>query len=231
VARLLVHVEGETEESFVNEVLSGHLRAFGYTQVSARLLGNARQRSRRGGIRAWAAVKGDITRHLREDRNCIATTLVDYYALPQTGEKAWPGRADAAVLPGPQKATKIEAELLDDVAASMGPDFSRGRFVPFVVMHEFEAWLFSDCHAFEEGIGRQDLVPAFHEIRAQFATPEDINDSPVTAPSKRVAALISGYQKPIYGNIAVLSVGLQKIRVECPHFHDWLIRLEALGRQ
>lgn len=53
MARLLVHVEGETEESFVNEELAGHLHGFGYTKVSARLVGNARQRDRRGGIRAW----------------------------------------------------------------------------------------------------------------------------------------------------------------------------------
>lgn len=49
--RLLVHVEGQTEESFVNEILAPHLYGnFGYSSVSARLLGNARQRNRRGGI-------------------------------------------------------------------------------------------------------------------------------------------------------------------------------------
>lgn len=53
MSRLLVHVEGQTEEDFVNEVLGPHLWAYGYTQVSARLLGNARLRSRRAGIKAW----------------------------------------------------------------------------------------------------------------------------------------------------------------------------------
>lgn len=51
VTRLLIHVEGETEETFVNEVLRPHLLHSGYARVSARLLGNARQRDRRGGIR------------------------------------------------------------------------------------------------------------------------------------------------------------------------------------
>src|SRR5256885_1583241 len=49
MARLLIHVEGETEETFVNEVLAPHLLSFGYESVSARLIGNARQRDRRGG--------------------------------------------------------------------------------------------------------------------------------------------------------------------------------------
>lgn len=93
MTRLLIHVEGETEESFVNEVLAPHLYGFGYSKVSARLVGNARQRDRRGGIRAWSAIRLDILRHLKEDAGCLSTTMVDFYALPQTGERAWPGRA------------------------------------------------------------------------------------------------------------------------------------------
>src|SRR5882724_4110394 len=99
MARLLIHVEGETEESFVNEVLADHLYGCGYESVSARLVGNARLRERRGGIRAWLSARKDIISHLKEDRGCFATTMVDYYGLPQTGEKAWPGRAEAGMLP------------------------------------------------------------------------------------------------------------------------------------
>ena len=43
MARLFVHVEGETEERFVNQVLRDHLVARGFERVDARLLGNARQ--------------------------------------------------------------------------------------------------------------------------------------------------------------------------------------------
>jgi hypothetical protein len=73
----------------------------------------------------------------------------------------------------------------------MGSRFDARRFVPFVVMHEFEALLFSDCAAFGRGIYRPDLASGFQEIRDQFPTPEEIDDSPVTAPSKRVEALAS----------------------------------------
>ena len=44
MTRLLVHVEGQTEEQFVNELLAPHLYFFGFTKISARLVGNARQR-------------------------------------------------------------------------------------------------------------------------------------------------------------------------------------------
>ena len=86
--RLLIHVEGETEETFVNEVLSSHLRAHGYSTVSARIVGNARQRDRRGGIRGWNTVRNDVLKHLKNDPGCIATTMVDYYALPRSGARA-----------------------------------------------------------------------------------------------------------------------------------------------
>ena len=93
--RLLVHVEGETEETFINEVLGPYLLSNGYSKVSARLIGNARQRSQRGGIKAWQTVRKEIMNHLRADRQSVATTMIDYYGLPQRGSGAWPSRATA----------------------------------------------------------------------------------------------------------------------------------------
>lgn len=229
MARLLVHVEGLTEETFVHEVLARYLMTRGYTAVSARLLGNARLRERRGGIRPWPTVRAEIRRHLLEDKEILATTMVDYYALPQAGPGAWPGRAQASRLPVAERAAHVEAALLSDLAVAVGPSFNPRRFIPFVVMHEFEGWLFSDCAAFARGVGRADLYEPLQAIRDQFDTPEAINDSPVTAPSKRVEALIPGYQKPFHGNLAALEVGLEMIRAECPHFRQWLGRLEAEG--
>lgn len=117
--RLLVHVEGETEESFVNEVLGNYLAQHGYWSVSARLVGNVRQRARRGGIRSWASVRRGILRHLASDRECVATTMVDYYGLPP----AWPGRRKAAqmAVDVPQRrAEYVERALLDDVKQRVG---------------------------------------------------------------------------------------------------------------
>jgi len=229
LTRLLIHVEGETEEAFVNEVLAPHLEGCGYTRVSARLLGNARQRDRRGGIRGWASVRKDILNHLKEDPRCIASTMVDYYGLPEAGSRAWPGRAAAATLPFPEKPVEVEDSLLADVVAELGRSFDRRRFVPYVTMHEFEALLFSDCSQFGNGIGRADLIGAFQSIRNAFGTPEEIDDSPRTAPSKRVEALVTGYQKPLLGALAASAVGLDAMRAECPHFRTWLERLESLS--
>lgn len=230
MTRLLVHVEGETEEAFVNELLARHLGSFGYENVSARLFGNARQRDRRGGVRPWATVLSDITRHLKNDRGCIATLMVDYYGMPSSDQTGWPGRAAAAGLPFAQRGPSVQQRILSDVAAKMGEDFDQRRFVPFVLMHEFEALLFSDCTAFARAIAHPHLTPNIQAIRNQFNSPEEINDSPETAPSKRIESLVPEYQKPLYGNLAALEIGLAKMRDQCPHFADWLIRLESAAR-
>ena len=152
MARLLIHVEGQTEEGFVQEVLREHLVANGYDTVDARIVGNARLRRRRGGIRPWPSVRKDIVNHLKEDTSCIATMMVDYYGLPQ-GRGAWPGRAKAATLPASEKARCVEEAVLEDFVKYFGSP-SPARFVPFVVLHEFEGLLFSDCAAFSRAIGR-----------------------------------------------------------------------------
>ena len=222
MSRLLVHVEGPTEETFVNELLWPYLHDRGYSAVSARLLGNARQRSRRGGIKGWDEVRKDILRHLKQDVGCFATTMVDYYGLPQT----WPGRKAAGGIAFAQKAKTVEDALLADIGQEMDGAFNADRFIPYVMMHEFEAMLFSDCEGFGRGIGRVDLVQPLQTIRDQFASPEEIDDSPHTAPSKRIEHLVPGYQKPFMGNLAALEIGIHTICRECPHFGEWLERLE-----
>jgi hypothetical protein len=118
--------------------------------------------------------------------------------------------------------------LLKDIVETMGADFAPRRFVPFVMMHEFEGLLFSDCAAFGRGIGQPGLEPRFRQVRDAFATPEDINDSPFTAPSKRVEGVVLNYEKPLLGTLVVLEIGLVRIRAECPHFAAWLDKLESL---
>ena len=222
MSRLLVHVEGPTEETFVNELLMPYLYNLGYSEVSARLMGNARQRSRRGGIKGWAEVRKDILRHLKQDAGRLVTTMVDYYGLSQT----WPGRKVAGGVSFAQKAKTVEALLSADISQGMGGAFNPDRFIPYVMMHEFEAMLFSDCEGFGHGIGRVDLVEPLQAIRDQFASPEEIDDSPDTAPSKRIEHLMPNYQKPLMGNLAALEIGIHAIRRECPHFEEWLERLE-----
>ena len=156
VLRLLILVEGETEETFVNEVLGPYLFSRGFSRVDAKIMGNARLRSKRGGVRGWPEVRSEILRHLRSDDHIYVTTLVDYYGMPgdQRRAQSWPGRQEAAVLPFWEKGNHVESALVVEIDRELR---DTRRFIPFVVMHEFEAVLFSDCEKFATAIGRSDL--------------------------------------------------------------------------
>jgi len=227
MARLIVHVEGVTEEEFVHALLAPHLLAHDWESVAAYRMGRARSRQRRHGVKGWDVALDGILRHLRSDSGCCVTTLVDYYGLPMTGARAWPGRAEAEAQPLVARGRFVQQALHESLAqATDGTSLAR-RFIPFVIMHEFEGLLFSDCGRFAQAIGRPDLGPRFQAIRDAFDTPEEINDSPIAAPSKRVIALVPNYDKVVMGVLAALEIGLDAIRAECPHFRYWLERLEA----
>ncbi len=157
--------------------------------------------------------------------------MVDYYGLPREESRAWPCRARAATAPFAERPVLVETAIHDEIVGVMGSGFVSSRFIPFVVMHEFEALLFSDCRSFAEAIGRPALASRFQEVRDAFSGPEEINDSKTTAPSKRIASLVPGhYSKVRSGLLGARAIGLGAMRSECPHFGWWIERLEDLGR-
>ena len=197
VATSIVHVEGQTEERFVNYILAPYLIPPRIHQRKLRVCSATPANA--AGVAAsengiWC-VK-EITSHLKADEELMVTTMVDYYGLPTT----WPGRAKAPALPFPDRAGSVEREILDDVSGELGDSFDRRRFIPYVVMHEFEGLLFSDPEGFGRSIGKGDLTPSFQAIRNEFDTPEQINDSPDTAPSKRVLGSGPGLPEASTGN-------------------------------
>lgn len=226
--RILVHVEGQTEEEFVNSVLAPHLYENGFTGVSARLVGRSRLRKKRGGRCPWSSAHAEIAKHLSEDTAAFGTTLVDYYALPADGPNGWPGRTGCEGQSVAAKAAHIQKSLSQDFENRHG-DAMAGRFIPFVAMYEFEGLLFSDPTLMARGMGESDKTELFKEIRNNFETPEHINDSPQTAPSKRIEGLVPSYDKIVHGNVAALEVTLERMRLECPIFGAWLAKLESLS--
>jgi len=47
-------------------------------------------------------------------------------------------------------------------------------------------------------------------------------------PSKRILHAVQGYQKAEDGPFIAERIGLNVMRSKCPHFDEWLKRLEAL---
>lgn len=224
--RLLVHVEGQTEETFVNEVLAPHLYEAGYASVGARLIGRGQRRDRRGGGQSWPSVREGILKHLRSDRDAISTTMVDYYGM----QPQWPGRRRAASLPFAEKAAAVQTALGNDVRSKMGSKFNRARFTPYVSMHEFEALLFSDCDAFARSVSVPAAAPGLKAVLDSFGDPERINDSKDSSPSKRIQRIVTGYDKVVFGTLAIQEIGLDVVRSRCRNFGRWLTQLEKAIR-
>ena len=228
--RLLVHVEGATEASFVDEVLAPHLVRHGYLSVVARLIGGRHSRASRGGGVSWPSVRRGILRHLKEDRQALVTTMVDYYGMPRSQSNQWPGRVLAATRPLAERAATVQDAVAEDVASGMGHDFDRRRFVPYVSMHEFEALLFADCEGFANAVGKPDIATELQRILEQFGNPEEIDDSPQSHPSERIREILPGYDKVANGVAAIQAMDLATIRHRCANFTVWLARLGAAAK-
>ena len=78
---------------------------------------------------------------------------------------------------------------------------NRRRFVPYVVMHEFEGLLFSDPDRFARGYGNaRSYLPSYRQSATSFGTPEEINDTPENPPFRGGCVdLYEGYRKALDG--------------------------------
>lgn len=215
--RLYLLVEGQTEETFVRELLAPHYAHLG---LSIRPIIVRTSPGHKGGVPAYGKVKPQVTRLCRQDRAACVSTLFDLYALPND----FPGKV-AAGYPsnsgGATKAAFLETALEQDV--------SEPNFIPYLMVHEFEALLFVQPAQFAAWTDRADVVAALCNVAQKHQTPEDINDNPQAAPSKRILDLMPEYQKPFHGPLIACSIGLDAMRQSCRHFADWLQRLERFG--
>jgi len=223
VTRVSVIVEGPTERSFVQGILAPILWARA-TYLTPTILGVP---GHKGGRTNYSRLKKDVLRQLKEDRTAYCSTMLDFYGLG----KGFPGTPLPSDLSNVDKVIRIERAMKEDIVAEV-PDLRPDvRFLPYLQLHEYEGLLFSDPEAFANGISQSHLTPQFQAIRQSFPTPEDIDDSPDTAPSKRVLGLCPSYNKVLDGTRAASAVGIEAMRHECPHFRDWVESLGQLGAQ
>ena len=206
-----VVVEGQTEEEFVLNVLAEHF-APKQIKVDPKLIGEARRYGDGGGNVSISELADDMI--ILSETNDFVTSLVDFYGFMNKGEMDV-GQLEEAVL----------VAIQQDESLQSGPE----KFIPYIQMHEFEGLLFSDTAAFASIETSEDSIMKLEEVRGCFATPEDINDNSETAPSKRIKKAIPMYRKRRYGYIVAKTIGISKIREECPRFNEWLERLEVLG--
>jgi hypothetical protein len=222
MSRVIAVVEGLTEQTFVREVLGPWLWDAGRVEFVASPAGKP---GKKGG-NVYAKVSRDIVNHLKNPYFDMVTTFFDFYGLPLK----WPGREDANAKSHRNKPGCIEKAIHADITRQVGEE-PTVRFKAYIQMHEFEALLFSVPAALAEVMRDEKSAATLARIRAGFETPEEINDSPQTAPSKRVERVFPFYKKPFHGVVAARRVTVEKMLEECPHFKEWVAWLRSLGGQ
>ena len=201
--RLAIVAEGQTEAEFTKGVLADHLGRLKVEPTPVVMGGNV-------SVERVARYMADLYR----SHNAV-TSLVDFYGFK--------GKGNAS-------ADDLETKIRGQVRKNIRRDWDERKVLPYVQRHEFEALLFADVDAFSSIGVDEDGVDRLQEIRSQFDTPDDINDDHATSPSRRISEILSGYDKVADGPIVAAEIGLEKMRLACPRFRAWLVRLEALGR-
>lgn len=224
MVRLRLFAEGTTEQTFANNILKRHLANFGVYMEKPVLIAHARKKGKvhRGGGRKFIPMQNDICRFLKQEsgENVFFTTMIDLYAL----HKDFPDLEKAEYLRfDPYKRVlALEKSWLDETGDK--------RFIPYIQLHEFEGYLFTDVAQFAIFFDNADSqISALQKITDTVQSPELIDDGQHTAPSKRILSQFPDYSKVTIGPQMAERIGLESIRSKCPHFNAWIERLENLG--
>lgn len=218
IPQIVLLVEGQTEEAFVNRVLQPHIGVSNayLTPIVVHTSRAADGSASRGGG-SWKHYDSFLRTLLSQPHWSMITTLVDYYGYPSdapqcscSGMHLQPACVEA-------REQAIQATLPSDQ-----------RFVPFIALYEFETLVIAAGAGAADVLGNAEASKAFKRIvNENDGDAERINNSPATAPSKRVAETIEGYSK-VRDGVAIIENVLDSALIYTPRFDAWISLLKAV---
>ena len=214
----LALVEGQTEETFIRDVLNPYLESKNIF-LTPKIITTKRVKKGpdfKGGITDYQKVKKEVRLLLGDTSVVAVTTMIDYYGLPND----FPGVSSNEETNCYSRVRYVEDKFLEDI--------SHSKFVPFLTLHEFEAYLFVSPAKIANTFPDENTEGSFTRIRDEFATPEEINERNSTHPSARIRDILPSFRKAIHGPMIARRIGLELIKEECSHFNDWISTLESL---
>ncbi len=209
--RILVLVEGQTEERFIKDVMCPFLLTFNLaiipTIVETKKLVSAP--SHKGGG-DFSKFKADVLDLLGDTHASAVTTLYDFYGFPKI----------------PDVNEAIYKDILQ-LEAAIAVVINNQRFKPYLQRHEFEAFMFIEPALTAKSALQRNKAVAIEKHRKNFDGVEDINLDPTLAPSKRLESEIGKYNKPRLGAAITNELGLERLLRECPKFSLWVQWLKS----
>lgn len=201
-------VEGDTEEQFVKDLIAPYFENKCYVQP-IKLTTNPKI-GKRGGFNKYEQLKTDAENLIRQKREKLITTFVDYFRLPR----------DVPNYDECQNTTTID-ERIKCLEEAIKVDIGSDIFIPYIQKHEFEALLFSSNRGFEYCFDARETKETAKIINS-YPNPEEINDLPDTSPSNRLKKIRPAYSKVLEGNTIALEIGFETILQKCPRFKNWI---------
>lgn len=213
--RIYIIVEGQTEESFVKEILSKYLLQYDIYVYAIKI---ETSKGHKGGFVNYDHLKRDVKIRLKEmGDDILVTTFIDFFRCPELPN------ADSYVnIPDHCERVKQMENVIKD-------DINDRRFIPYIQLHEFEALLFSSNNGFKEYFTEKE-IKKLNKIIEEFENPEDINSNPESAPSKRLMKIVDNYDKVLFGNVIALEIGIDTILAKCPRFKTWVENLIKMAQ-
>lgn len=211
--RLVIIAEGETEESFVNNILCPFFCSKGiYNSIQC-----FKTKHSHGGMSKYSYIKKDILNIIYE-KDVVVSMMIDFYRLPSD----FPGFNDLKVTQThKEQANLLETRIKKDLENSQNQLFD--NFIPYIQLHEFEALVFASISGIDSLFERSEMdYNGLMNVIQQYPNPEDINNHPDTAPSVRLKKLISGYNKVLHGIDIINTVGMAELLEKCPRFKTWI---------
>lgn len=225
--QLNIIVEGSSEENFVNSVLKNHFTPLHIFIASRKIKtgwDGIHNKPAKGGLLKYIKFRNDVLRWIESDRNresTFYTSFIDLYAFPIDDQS--PYSQTIQDITDPYRKIKVLEEAI-------AHDVNHASFIPYIQLHEFEAFILVDpdklLYLYPDKQGKIGRLK--REIHNK--NPEEINESPHTAPSKRIIKHIPEYefQKSQVGPLVAEDIGMEALRSKCPHFNEWITKLEAL---
>lgn len=206
--RLVFIVEGDTEIILVQNLIVPYLINSGlHNPIHAQTIITNRKQHKKGGVTSYGLFKNEVRRTLAQG-NVIVTTIIDFFRLPSD----FPNFT--------MDSTKIE-----QIEKAIHSDFeNNSNFIPYIQRHELEALMFSDRSGFELVVDDNTKLQQIDRILEQYPNPEDINNHPSTAPSKRLQTIFN-YDKISDGELIFDMIGIDSILEKCPRFAEWLTKI------
>ncbi len=211
-------VEGQTENIFVRDLIQPYL-ANRSVFITSNLLSKP---GRKGGDVKFSRAQRDIGSRLKQRPDTWVTLFVDYYGIDGDWSGHQRSKATTSHISKAQIMNKSTAEKVNELFGAHG---SETRFIPYISMFEIEALLFSDAEILAD-----KLKVNRHQVDTVLAQcePEQINDSPHTAPSRRLQTLSKPFKKIATVIDIARAIGIPKMRAACPLFNNWISTLENL---